>query len=66
MQNRKIDTSEIGYFEIRLARCGGFFLRWLTSPHGYSKYEIYSGNKIVYETERLHDAVAHYNELLGG
>lgn len=64
MQNKKIDISNIGCFEIRLARNGAFFLRWITSPHGYSKYEIYSGNKIVYVTDRLYDAVEHYNKLL--
>lgn len=64
MQNRKIDLNEIGCFEIRLARSGAFFLRWITSPHGYCKYEIYSGNKIVYVTDRLYDAVEHYNKLL--
>ena len=66
MQNRKIDVSDIGCFEIRLARSGAFFLRWITSPRGYCKYEIYSGNNVVYTTDQLRDAVEHYNKLLEG
>lgn len=66
MQGTKIDANGIGCFEIRLARYGGFFLRWITSPHGYSKYEIYSGNKIAYVTENLNDAIEKYNKFLEG
>ena len=60
----KIDISQMKSYEITIAKCGALVLKWITSPNGYSMYEVYAGDSDfpIMKTNSFYKAVEEYNK----